>query len=325
MNELKRVLFPAVIYISLLLVVGCSSSPITPTAEVGNSRNAETPQPKSTPSATPSADATNKKPTDGGYYLDDGPSDNPPSDINNIPNAVPKVEQLKNRSNQPYTALNQRFVPMTSYQPYKKQGVASWYGKRYHGRKTSSGEVYDMFGMTAAHPILPIPSYVKVTNVQNGAFVVVKVNDRGPFKRDRLIDLSYVAAHKLGIVGSGSGMVEVELIDPTKPVSIENAQQSSMGSVKPVEASSANTNLSTKNNAGQHYVQAGAFKSESNGLQLQNKMQRLPLAQNVTVTNVYNNGLYRVRLGPYESQRAADLAASEVRRTLDIPAIVTQQ
>ena len=315
MRGFEKALFSITIVMSLMLMVGCASTPMTPTAESGADN---------VPSKTPaSGTTTTKKSADGGYYLDDGPGDNPPSDINSIPNAVPRVEPLKTRSNQPYTALNQRFVPMTSYQTYKKQGIASWYGKRYHGRKTSSGEVYDMYGMTAAHPILPIPSYVKVTNTQNGASVIVKVNDRGPFKRDRLIDLSYVAAHKLGIVSSGSGMVEVELIDPTKPVATQqsNAVSTSTNPVTPVAATASDV----KNTAGQFYVQAGAFKNEANSLQLQNKMQRLPLAQNVNVTNVYNNGLYRVRLGPYESQNAADLSASEVRKTLNLPAIVLKQ
>lgn len=323
MHGFKKALLSITIVISFMLTVGCASTPMTPTPKIGS--NAADSVPAKTPASSSTAIATThgKKSADGGYYLDDGPGDNPPSDINNIANAVPKVEPLKTRSNQPYTALNQRFVPMTSYQPYKKQGVASWYGKRYHGRKTSSGEVYDMYGMTAAHPILPIPSYVKVTNTQNGASVVVKVNDRGPFKRERLIDLSYVAAHKLGIISTGSGMVDVELIDPTKPDATQqsNSIYAKTNFVTPISA----TANDVKNKAGQFYVQAGAFKNEANSLQLLTKMQHLPFAQNVNVTNVYNHGLYRVRLGPYESQNAADLSASEVRKTLNLPAIVLQQ
>ncbi|HSG92075.1 MAG TPA: RlpA-like double-psi beta-barrel domain-containing protein, partial [Methylotenera sp.] len=99
----------------------------------------------------------------GGYYLDDGPGDNPPADIDSIPDAQLKTEKLLVSPNKPYSALGKKYIPMTSYAPYYKQGIASWYGKRYHGRKTSSGEIYDMYGMTGAHPTLPIPSYVRVT------------------------------------------------------------------------------------------------------------------------------------------------------------------
>lgn len=149
----------------------------------------------------------------GGYYLDDGPGDNPPADIDAIPDAVPRAEPPLARANRPYTALGQSYTPMTSYQPYRAQGVATWYGRRYHGNKTSSGEIYDMYGMSAAHPTLPIPSYVRVTNPANGRSVVVRVNDRGPFHKDRLIDLSYAAAYKLRLIEQGSGQVEVEAMD----------------------------------------------------------------------------------------------------------------
>jgi rare lipoprotein A len=150
----------------------------------------------------------------GGYYLDDGPGDNPPGDIDAIPDAVPKVEPFHGRANQPYIALDSKYVPMTSFYPYKEQGVASWYGKRYHGKKTSIGEVYDMYGMTGAHTTLPIPCYVRVTNTENNKSVIVRINDRGPFKKNRVIDLSFAAAYKLRLSDKGSGPVEVELIDP---------------------------------------------------------------------------------------------------------------
>jgi rare lipoprotein A len=105
---------------------------------------------------------------------------------------------------------------MTSLQPFRQRGLASWYGKRYHGQKTSSGETYDMFAMTAAHPTLPIPSYVRVTNVANGRSVVLRINDRGPFRSARVIDVSYVAAHKLGFVQAGQAQVDVEAILPDR-------------------------------------------------------------------------------------------------------------
>jgi rare lipoprotein A len=114
----------------------------------------------------------------------------------------------------PYVVMGQTYTPMTELAPYKARGVASWYGRRYHGKQTSTGEVYDMYGMTAAHPLLPLPSYVRVTNIATGKSVIVRVNDRGPFIDSRLIDLSYTAAHRLGVLAGGSAMVEVEAVIP---------------------------------------------------------------------------------------------------------------
>ena len=148
----------------------------------------------------------------GGYYDRDGPPEVVPADLAKIPDAVPRKEALLTWSNRPYTVFGQRYIPMTLRATYKQTGIASWYGKQFHGRKTSSGEVYDMLGMTAAHPTLPIPSFVRVTNVRNGRQVVVRVNDRGPFLQNRLIDLSFAAATKLDYVNSGHTQVEIELI-----------------------------------------------------------------------------------------------------------------
>ena len=148
----------------------------------------------------------------GGYYDRDGPPEVAPADLAKIPDAVPRKEALLAWSNRPYTVFGQRYIPMTLRATYKQTGIASWYGKQFHGRKTSSGEVYDMLGMTAAHPTLPIPSFVRVTNVRNGKQVVVRVNDRGPFLQNRLIDLSFAAATKLDYVNSGHTQVEIELI-----------------------------------------------------------------------------------------------------------------
>jgi rare lipoprotein A len=152
-------------------------------------------------------------PRPGGYYKDDGPGDRLPS---NVADAVPRPEPLHKFANRPYTAMGKEYVPMTSLQPFRQRGMASWYGKRYHGQKTSSGELYDMYAMSAAHPTLPIPSYARVTNVANGRSVVVRINDRGPFHSARIIDVSYAAAHKLGFIQAGAAQVEVEAILPGK-------------------------------------------------------------------------------------------------------------
>ena len=148
----------------------------------------------------------------GGYYLDDGPGNGPVPDIAAIPDATPRPEPLHPRANRPYVVFERQYTPMTALVPYRERGVGSWYGRRYHGQRTSSGEVYDMYAMTAAHPTLPIPSYVRVTSAASGRSVVVRVNDRGPFLHGRVIDLSYTAAAKLGYAGGGSAEVEVELI-----------------------------------------------------------------------------------------------------------------
>lgn len=148
----------------------------------------------------------------GAYYKDDGPHDVVPADLDDIPDATPRIEPLHRPALRPYTVLGQNFVPMTELRPFSQRGHASWYGRRFHGNPTSNGERYDMYAMTAAHPTLPIPSYVRVTHLGNGRSVIVRVNDRGPFLRGRIIDLSYVAAHRLGYINSGSAHVEVETI-----------------------------------------------------------------------------------------------------------------
>ena len=153
----------------------------------------------------------------GGYYLDDGPGKPDPQRVARLmrePDPVPRHEPLLARANRPYRVMGRDFSPMTERKPYKQQGVASWYGQRFHGKPTSTGETYDMYQMTAAHPTLPLPSYARVTRLDNGRSVVVRVNDRGPFLRGRLIDLSYLAASKLGYVGQGHTKVEVELLNP---------------------------------------------------------------------------------------------------------------
>lgn len=158
--------------------------------------------------------------TAGAYYLDDGPGKVDQRRLARLmkqPDPVPVPEKLRPRANRPYTVMGQRYTPMTERKPYRQQGVASWYGQRFHGKPTSIGEPYDMYGMTAAHPTLPLPSYVRVRNLENGREVVVRVNDRGPFLRGRLIDLSFLAAHKLGYVNKGHARVEVELIDSDAP------------------------------------------------------------------------------------------------------------
>lgn len=148
----------------------------------------------------------------GGYYKDDGPGDHIPANIAAIPNAVPKVETHRPANFRPYTVLGKRYVPVSDERPFRQTGHASWYGRKFHGQHTATGEKYDMYAMTAAHPTLPLPSYARVTRVANDRSVIVRINDRGPFHSSRIIDLSYVAAAKLGLIAPGSDKVVIEAI-----------------------------------------------------------------------------------------------------------------
>jgi rare lipoprotein A len=284
----------------------------------------------------------------GGYYLDDGPGDNPPANIEAIPDAVPRVERLLSRANKPYVALGNSYTPMTAFQPYKKRGVASWYGKRYHGQKTSAGEVYDMYGMTGAHTILPLPSYVRVTNPDNQKTVIVRINDRGPFHSDRLIDLSYAASYKLGLAGKGSGIVDVEAIDARKygqnppqdsAQKIVTPVESSSVIVEPLKTAETPTPTAIKNNPTQStikdklispevpgtFVQVGAFKSADNAELLSRKITGQNLVENTPVNSWYNQGIYRVRIGPYANRAEAELAAAKVKKALDVNTYIIDQ
>jgi len=165
-----------------------SSAPTAPAASSNSSASSST---GVTPTP-PSAEA--KKP--GGYYKDDGPGDAIPDGLVDTPDAEPKIEPIAKGPSKPYTILDQTYVPITDDKPFIQRGKGSWYGKKFHGQRTASGEIYDMFKMTAAHPRLPIPSYARVTNLRNGKQVIVRINDRGPFHASRIIDMSYTAAVK---------------------------------------------------------------------------------------------------------------------------------
>ncbi|MBS0424270.1 MAG: septal ring lytic transglycosylase RlpA family protein [Proteobacteria bacterium] len=246
----------------------------------------------------------------GGYYLDDGPEDNPPSDLHLVPDAVPKAEPLRQANMQPYVALGKQFKPMTELTPYKKRGVASWYGRRYHGNNTASGEVYDMYAMTAAHPTLPLPSYARVTNLDNGKSVIVRLNDRGPFLSDRLIDLSYTAAYKLGILAGGSGRVEVESIVP---------DDSTLAVVKPPVSQAATDSDAMMNMV---YLQLGAFGSQDNAHNFLTQVQKKLPSLKDTVSITKNKGLYKIHAGPYPDHTVAKIAANTISQQLAITPVL---
>lgn len=157
-----------------------------------------------------------------------------PRNVDRIPDAVPKVEPMARRGNKTYQVYGKTYHPLTSSKNYRETGLASWYGTKFHGNSTSSGEPYDLYAMTAAHRTLPLPTYARVTNTRNGKSIIVKINDRGPFHSNRLIDLSYAAARKLGIYGHGTGHVTVEAIDPKHlhPANMPVTQASTKKSTK---------------------------------------------------------------------------------------------
>ena len=263
----------------------------------------------SSPSRPPSS------PKPGGYYLDDGPGANPPANLDALPEPVPRVEPLNKYTGRPYTVLGRTYTPYTRLTPYRMRGVASWYGKRYHGQKTSSGEVYDMYGLSAAHTILPLPSYARVTNLANGKSVVVRVNDRGPFHEDRLIDLSYAAAHRIGIIGQGRGEVEVEALIPGDDAAPAAVAPPSAPAPAPVPAPVAAEN-------GGLFLQLGAFSSAENADAFLRKL-RIDVAWLAGGMQLHRgDGLYKVQAGPYRTRDEAEAAIERVRRELGFKAFV---
>jgi rare lipoprotein A len=267
--------------------------------------------PTKTSSPSPSSSLP---PISGKYYSNDGPGDSPPANLDSIPDAVPKSEPLHRFANRPYTVLGQDFVPATSLRPYKERGIASWYGRKFHGQKTSIGETYDMYAMTAAHPTLPLPSYAKVTSTATGKSVIVRVNDRGPFLHGRVIDLSYAAAHRVGNAGPGSGMVEVEAIIPGEtPVLTAAAPLPPVARTEPappVPVPAAATAVSP----GGYAVQLGAFQNYANARDFLSHVQGQLADARVEPKVREANGLYRVYVGPYpdrdEARRVADRITS---------------
>lgn len=268
----------------------------------------------------------------GGYYLDDGPMDEIPENLMEIPDAVPRVEPIRTATGRPYVVFGTTYTPMTELQPYKRAGVGSWYGKKFHGQKTSSGEPYDMFAMTAAHPTLPIPSYARVTSLETGNQVIVKVNDRGPFLSNRIIDLSYTAAYKLGYLNKGSGQVQVELLLPDEIERINLARNNAYKPVdKPVVIAKAPVQqpktvvaastaapvakpVSKAVSAGSgYYLQLGAYQEASNAQTYQAKFatnlsHKLPSLEIVQMGN-----FYKLLAGPYPTLADATQAVEEMR------------
>ena len=278
----------------------------------------------------------------GGYYQDDGPGDDIPPNLMEVPDAVVKAEPfVKSRANQPYTVLGKTYTPILNDAPFQQRGVGSWYGKKFHGQRTSSGELYDMYKMTAAHPTLPIPSYVRITSVESGKQVVVRVNDRGPFHANRIIDVSFTAALKLGLLGKGSHEVIVERLLPDQPESLAAARRNAppaenapvLGSFAidmPETASSAaatpaaTPELRPTAMAGTFYLQLGAFSRPEKAVELREALMRSGAL--IGAIEVVDGGAWhRVYSGPFETRTMAAQAAGDLPAALNIKPIVVRR
>jgi len=224
-------------------------------------------------------------------------------DVSRIKDAVPRVEPYSRYGNPAtYTVNGKRYHTLHHSKGYRERGIASWYGAKFHGYRTSSGDTYDMYEMSAAHKTLPLPTYARVTNLENGKSIIVKINDRGPFHANRLIDLSYAAAARLDILGRGTGLVEVAAIDP--------------GSYRPVPARSriapSRPKVAGKPARLPHqpslYLQLGAFLSRQNAERLKTRLSHLTLPGKLRISESTDDRrhLYRVRIGPLADVESAD-------------------
>lgn len=304
---MQRLLTLCAAMVVAALLASCGSTP----------KPASTKPSASTPPATSSTTTTQRP---GGYYQDDGPAANVPDNIDSIPDAVPREERFHSGANRPYTVFGRTYVPVVNNDSFRQTGIASWYGRKFHGNMTSIGERYDMFAMTAAHPTLPLPSYVRVTNPANNRSVVVRVNDRGPFHSDRIIDLSYAAAHRLGYVQRGSAPVIVERVfagdAPRRPANVAAATAS------PAPPSIATSPIT--NDGAQLFLQLGAFGAQDNANIFRDRMARELDWNREPLNVVFKDGLWRVRLGPYASRAEAEAIQARVKESHDFSPVIAK-
>ncbi len=255
-----------------LALVGCAAGPSRP-ARAGAMEATVEPA----PAVTMPAPASTPRPPD--------------ADLLALPDAVPKTEPRARFGNPAfYEVYGQRYVVLPTAQGYVERGVASWYGPDFHGIRTSTGEPYDMYAMTAAHKTLPLPAYARVTNLRNGRSITVRINDRGPFKANRIIDLSYAAALKLDMVRDGTTLVEVQALEPGDVPDAAPPRQPAL------------------------YAQVGAFGVEDNALRLRDRLAGMGVGPLVVRTDsVAGRTLYRVRVGPIDSVAAYDSLVERLR------------
>jgi rare lipoprotein A len=236
-------------------------------------------------------------------------------DMSHVPNATPRYESRTIAGNKnPYTILGKTYVLMKEERNYKERGIASWYGYKFNGEFTSNGEQYDMFSMTGAHKTLPIPSYVKVTNTDNHKWVIVRINDRGPFHDGRIIDLSYAAAQRIGITHMGTGNVEVEVVvpqdDPRPPLRAKSSVAAAPVALAPVHTEEAGTAASHDGT----YLQIAAFGTEKAAKEMVARIK--PKLNFPVVINLVKapHKLYRVHVGPFKSDSAIVAAREQLQK-----------
>jgi rare lipoprotein A len=284
----------------------------------------------------------------GGYYQDDGPGDNPPAGLLDTPDAEVRNDPVLPRSNRPYVVFGKTYKPIPMGSDFKQRGPGTWYGKKFHGQRTSSGELYDMYKMTAAHPTLPIPSYARVTNLGNGKSVVVRINDRGPFHSSRIIDVSYTAALKLGLLVNGSSQLEVVHLVPAEiermiaarkegraaPVAAvadqapPSAQRSqAMPKAAPLLASSdgdeAKAMLAGGAAAPGYYLQLGSYARADGADGLRKRLQAADAELTLDVEQA--GKFYRLFAGPYASREDAQAAGKALPSNLKLKPIVIER
>ena len=302
-------------FASVLILAGCSTTPTS------TSPSTKSPQASSKSKLPPAGSGR------GGYYKDDGPGDITPDGLENTPDAVPTVEPYSRSGNKPYAVFGQTYTPITQDKPFKQRGIASWYGKKFHKKRTSSGEPYDMYKMSAAHPTLPIPSYARVTNLRNGKSVIVRVNDRGPFHSKRIMDLSYTAALKLGYINQGSSEVEVERLLPADIIAMnQNAPSAtSRAMLATIESAPLATSTPSDHAPNGIYLQFGAYTQQANAEAVHQRLalQFPDLATRLSVTPV--DDVYRVFAGPFTDRQAADASAAQLQQQgISTPIVVTR-
>jgi len=282
----------------------------------------------------------------GGYYQDDGPGANPPDGLADMPDAVVKYEPYAKFANRPYAVFGTTYTPILNDEPYTAKGVASWYGVKFHGQRTSSGEPYDMYKMTAAHPTLPIPSYARITSVESGRSVVVRINDRGPFHSDRLIDVSYTAALKLGLLGKGSHQVEVERLFPDDGTRIATARRAAASQAQALPAPPSIAALMLEDRVDMDsaavarpqaaapadkpaaavsgfYLQLGAYGREGKAEEISAQLKQSGVSQALEV--VRSGSVNRLLSGPYETRAMAQEAARALPSSLGLKPIVIKR
>lgn len=271
----------------------------------------------------------------GGAHRDpaerDGPGSDPPTDVDRLPDAEPRVEAVRpGGANKPYQALGRDYVPLPADSALVERGLASWYGRKFHGRPTASGERYDMYAMTAAHPTLPIPSYARIRNPANGREIVVRVNDRGPFHPGRIVDLSYAAAAKLGVL-RGVAPVELQRItwDEIRTGSWRREPAPAVATTVPADAvvpvSTASATPPAEPAAAGFWVQIGAFREASGAASLQRRVAVEIEAMAAQLATVADASLFRVQVGPYPSRDEAAQAAARIRAAFGIVPLIMEK